>query len=309
MKSEEEVRKFFDTELHDILLQLEEYRKKKIRKIRFFLYIAIIFFILFLLSVFKPNALMGIILFSVLYSLVFANETLKKMRTTLQRNFKSLVMPKLLEYLFQKFDYIPNQRIARSTLIDSQLLSDKISAVEGEDFMRFKLGETGIMFCETRVYTLDKRSGPIFEGIFLVASFNKYFNSQTVLLPRRRVSFLQKIIPYKIFDTFKEIELEDVDFNKEFVVYSTDQVESRYILSTTLMSRLLAYKYKVNREISFSFVNDKMFCAIPNYINLFEPALFESFFDFAFMQKSYEAIKLYTDVVDDLNLNLRIWNR
>ena len=103
--------------------------------------------------------------------------------------------------------------------------------------------------------------------------------------------------------------MDDVDFNEEFAVYSTDQVESRYILSPSLMSRILSYKQKVNRKISVSFVNDKMFCAIPNYINLFEPALFESFFDFTFIQKSYEAIKLYTDIVDDLNLNLRIWTK
>jgi hypothetical protein len=52
-----------------------------------------------------------------------------------------------------------------------------------------------------------------------------------------------------------------------------------------------------------------MFCAIPNYDNLFEPAIFNSFLNFDFMLKSYDALRLYTDIVDDLNLNLRIWTK
>jgi hypothetical protein len=52
-----------------------------------------------------------------------------------------------------------------------------------------------------------------------------------------------------------------------------------------------------------------MFCTIPNYDNLFEPALFNSFYDFEFMEKSFHALKLYTHIVEDLNLNLRIWTK
>jgi len=165
------------------------------------------------------------------------------------------------------------------------------------------------MFCETTIFRYNKSDGPVFHGVFLVASFNKHFKSETIILPRSKVSFLSKIIKYKIFDIFKVIKLEDVAFNKEFTVYSTDQVESRYILSTSFMQRLLSYRQKLKRKISISFAHDKMFLTIPHYINLFEPALFESFFDFAFIQKSYEAIKLYTDIVEDLHLNLRVWNK
>jgi hypothetical protein len=309
MKSEAEVRKFFATELHDALFPLEEYRKKKIRKIRTYCYIALVFVIPLVFVIIQQwGVLVGFFIFAILFSLGLAYETLGKMQDALQEKFKSGALPRLLEYLFHQFTYNPNQRIARSTLIESQLISDEITVIEGEDFMRFKLGETGIMFCETIVYRKNKSDGPIFHGVFLVASFNKHFKSQTIILPRSKVSILSKIIKYKIFDIFKVIKLEDADFNREFTVYSTDQVEARYILSPSLMSRILFYKQKVNRKISFSFVHDKMFCTIPNYINLFEPALFNSFYDFAFIQKSYEALKHYTDIVEDLNLNLRIWN-
>jgi hypothetical protein len=254
----------------------------------------------------------GLLILGVLATMLgvgFAYETLEKMKIVLQRHFKSEVLPRLLEYLFHQFDYIPNQRIAKSVLTESQLISDEITMVEGEDFMRFKHGETGIMFCETTVFRKDKSDGPIFQGVFLVAAFNKYFQHQTVVLPKSKVSLLNKIIDYESIAGFYKIKLEDVDFNREFAVYSTNQVEARYVLSTSLMSRILTYKQKVNRKISLSFVNNKMFCAIPNYVNLFEPAIFESFFEFKYFRKSYEALKLYNEIVDDLNLNLRIWTK
>jgi hypothetical protein len=165
------------------------------------------------------------------------------------------------------------------------------------------------MFCETIVYRLNRSDGAAFQGVFLVASFNKKFTSQTVVLPRSSVSLLNKLWQREVFDNFQMVKLEDNQFNKEFSVYSTDQVESRYLLSVALMSRMLSYKQKIKRKISFSFVDDKMFCAIPNHDNLFEPAIFNSFLDFGFMLKSYNALKFYTDIVSDLNLNLRIWTK
>ncbi|HEY4788900.1 MAG TPA: DUF3137 domain-containing protein, partial [Bacteroidales bacterium] len=246
IKTDVEVHEFFKNELHESLLPLENFRLKKVNKIRNYLIVAAILIIPVI-----PGILMRIpllIVFSGFVLAIFlgsAYQTLEKMKLVLQRNFKSDVLPKLLEFMFHEFDYIPNQRIARSTLTDSLLISDEITTVEGEDFMRFRLGETGIMFCETTVFRLNKSDGPIFKGVFLVASFNKHFSSQTVVLPRNKVSLLGSIFKHKIFDIFHEIKLEDPDFTKEFIVFSTDQVDSRYILTTSLMNRILTYKEKV----------------------------------------------------------------
>jgi hypothetical protein len=75
-----------------------------------------------------------------------AYETLEKMKIVLQRRFKSGALPRLLGFIFTHFEYISNQKIARSILIKSQLISDEISQVDGEDFMRFKFNNTGSCF-------------------------------------------------------------------------------------------------------------------------------------------------------------------
>lgn len=310
MKTEAEVLAFFRNELRESLDPLENLRLKKVRKIKNLLVAASFVAIILISSAIwlNPPLLAGSI-FTIMTLLGASYETLEKMKITLQRHYKSDILPKVLEFIFHQFEYIPNQRIAKSVLTESQLISDEITFVEGEDFMRFKHGETAIMFCETIVYRLNKSDGPIFQGIFLVSTFNKHFQHQTVVLPRKKVSFLAKLMKVETFTDFREIKLEDVDFAREFAVYSTDQIEARYILTTSLMSRMLGYKQKIGREISFSFVNEKMFCTVPNYVNLFEPAIFESFFDFGYFEKSYNALRYYNEIVDDLNLNLRIWTK
>ena len=40
----------------------------------------------------------------------------------------------------------------------------------------------------------------------------------------------------------ERVQLEDVRFTNEFLVYSTDQVEARYAISTAMMEKILAFK-------------------------------------------------------------------
>ena len=47
------------------------------------------------------------------------------------------------------------------------------------------------------------------------------------------------------------IKMEDVAFERGVVVYGDDQIEARYILSTSLMERILAYKKKAIVQCAF----------------------------------------------------------
>ena len=70
----------------------------------------------------------------------------------------------------------------------------------------------------------------------------------------------------------------------------------------------MEYQRKTKRSISFSFVDNKLYCTIPQYNDLFEPTLFKPF-NFEFVMENYTPLKLYTDLVEDLNLNLQIWSK
>ncbi|NJO69374.1 MAG: DUF3137 domain-containing protein [Bacteroidetes bacterium] len=196
--------------------------------------------------------------------------------------YKPKILPKILSYLFDDFNYLPQQRIARSVIQNSRIMQFPISKIEGEDYMWFRLGETAIHFSEVQLLGDASQHG--FNGIFISATFNKSFTSETVVLPNNfRLRTKKKLAQH--FNDFKIVKLEDKDFNREFIVLSTDQIESRYILSTSMMARMLDYKNKTGKPVSFSFTGNLLHCAVPNALNLFEPPLFESFYNFQLFQK------------------------
>ena len=306
MKSEAELKFFFSTKLRPALEPMEQYRIEKVRKIKNNLYTALPCSLFVVLGIISGQP--GLILFfcfPLAYFLGLAFQKFLKMSTPLTKHFKNQILPELLSFLFDDYGYVANQKIAKSVLEKSMLFPNYIAIVRGEDYMQFKLGATKIMFCETEV--LVSREHVIFRGIFISASFNKSFTSKTFVLPSKVSSFYHNI-KKQLLNNFHRVKLEDTEFSKEFLVLSTDQVEARYILTPGLMKRLLDYKRKTKKGISFSFVDNHLYCAIPNYINLFEPAIFEPF-DFDFIKRNYNPLKLYTDLVEDLNLNLRIWSK
>ena len=105
------------------------------------------------------------------------------------------------------------------------------------------------------------------------------------------------------------VKLEDPEFEKHFVVYSKDQIEARYILSTSLMRRIVDFKKKTKKDIHLSFVGSKVYVAISYVRDLFEPRVFQTLLSFEPIQQYFEDLSLAIGIVDDLNLNTRIWTK
>jgi hypothetical protein len=308
MDKSSHLKTFFENELKDRLVPLENYRKKRLLLFTRYLFIAasitLVLIICALLSV--PGFIIALCSTIVALIIGFGWESLITTNQNLRKEYKLKILPRIIELINPEFEYIPRQKIANSVFAKSLLFPDKISSVDGEDFMRFKVGQADIMFCEATVYGYDP---PIqmFDGIFISTKFNKPLSGRTLIFPKKTTSFFRKI-KFNILGSTFIVKLEDPEFEKEFLVLSEDQIEARYILTTSLMQRILDYRRKLKTQIAFSFITNRMYCIIPNSKNLFEPALFNSFLDYEFILESYEPIKLYTDIVDDLNLNLRIWS-
>ena len=61
------------------------------------------------------------------------------------------------------------------------------------------------------------------------------------------------------FSRLKHTTLEDVVFEKKFDVFTDDEVEARYLLTTTFMERLTNIKTAFNaKNISCAFYQDKL---------------------------------------------------
>ena len=107
-----------------------------------------------------------------------------------------------------------------------------------------------------------------FRGMFCWLSFKKALNGHTVILTNNQSTKINRYFSSN-FKAEEKINLEDPRFNNQFIVYSTDQVEARYVLSIALMERIVALKEKFNQPIILSFQNKEMFLAVENENGIF----------------------------------------
>lgn len=315
---------FYTTEL---LLELEilEKRRKKIKLwfylifwVGYFLY-AVNIYILSLGIEALPTFLFAISIIFAMFGwfyipIVAVNNRIQSFRK-LRVIYKKRIMFKILDFMFDDYEYIPRQKLSYKVLNNSNLLMHNrfniSESTMGEDYLKCVFGNSIIQFSEMNVYKFRLIKSTIsFKGLFISASFNKNLNYRTIVLSKSKTSYLTRLslAIKEALNNGHVITLENSEFNNNFLVYGEDQVEARYVLSSSFMEKLLAYKEKINSNIAFSFVNNRMYAAIHTSKNHFEPNFSKPLTDFEEVLKHYTHFKIFTEIVQDLELQLRLWN-
>jgi hypothetical protein len=160
---------------------------------------------------------------------------------------------------------------------------------------------------------VQTRYTTIFKGVFMVADFHKHFHGTTRVLPDTTESLfgsLGKMLQgFKPFSSEELVYLEDPDFEKQFVVYSTDQIEARYILSTSMARRILELRHRWDDDVRLSFVGSDVYVAISHGRDLFEPKLQRGTLSRDELTRMVSEVAVCFGLVDHLNLNTRIWSK
>ncbi|MFH0861999.1 MAG: DUF3137 domain-containing protein [Candidatus Altiarchaeota archaeon] len=240
-----------------------------------------------------------------------------------RKDYKDQVVGKVVKFIDEGLEYRPSQGIETSAYHDSKIFLTHVDRYHSEDFISGTVGKTKVEFSEVHAeYKTEYRDSKghrhtqwhtIFRGIFFVADFNKDFKGLTLVVP----DTAQKLFGSLVGSFFQShsigrpdlVKMEDPEFEKLFVVYGNDQVEARYILSPSLMQRLVEYKKKTGKTLHFSFNKSQVYVAIPYNKDLFEPRIFRTLMDYDEVKGYFEDLKLVTSIVDELNLNTRIWSK
>ncbi len=133
-----------------------------------------------------------------------------------------------------------------------------------------------------------------YRGMFCWLNFKKSLNGHTVILTNNQSTKLNRYFSSS-FKEEEKIELEDPRFTDQFIVYGTDQVEARYVLSTALMERIVALKEKFNQSILLSFQDKQMYLAVENKHGLF-----------SFPAGKLDTIKIVEELANDIKTALQI---
>ncbi|RIV31489.1 DUF3137 domain-containing protein [Flagellimonas lutimaris] len=121
------------------------------------------------------------------------------------------------------------------------------------------------------------------------------------------MGYLAKTIQSINISSNQLVNLEDTEFENEFVVYSSDQIEARYVMSTSLMQRITRLKKKIGKAIMLSFKNNKLYFAVYHPYGFLRLNESKNLITSNALELLYEDIVKAIGIVEDLNLNTKIW--
>lgn len=313
MKNRRKLLEFFQSELTPALDALEIERKSVVKKV---LLIALVLAGVVSWIFFKYSASFAF------FWLIFALFTLLAIKIYIAKsyvlNFKKEIIKQIISFIDPTLIYLPLSHVSKQSFAESQIFKRPPDVLKGDDYVSGQIGVTKVEFSELHAQYISKSSRgkknkvTLFKGLFFSADFNKHFRGKTFVLPdvsERVLGRVGTMIQELNSQHGELVKLEDVEFEKRFVVYADDQIEARYILSPALMERIKGIQTKTNKRIALSFVGSKINIAIPYSKDLFEPTLFRTIKKFKSIADYFEELVMMIELVEDLNLNTRIWTK
>lgn len=326
MRSIEELEEFYQQDLVYDLQEIDVIRKKIVKLLlTVFTVLLAVSGASFLLAYFdivkesdQSILIIGNIIL-IIAGVVYAVLNIRKYRY--KTIFKQKIIKPIVQFISDDLRYYPKRKVSQQDFKNSRLFLKRIDRYKGDDFVEGKIDKTVFHFSEIhakyKTTSTDSKGNKktkwhtIFKGLFFVADFNKAFEGSTVLMPNYfggGFSFIKKLAG--VTRREKMISLQDPEFTENFNCYSDDDIKARYILSPALMHRINQFKENYpDNPVFISFVDGRIYVAIKYKKDLFEPSYFSSVVRFEKVQEYFEDIKFAVDIVEELNLNTRIWSK
>ena len=261
------------------------------------------FFIFFLtLTILVMTVVVPIWLAYILINHSFANKIKKECMPEILKNFKNI------KWLKQK-PIITNDEIQDSELFgvfNSRINDDGFSGKYKNT--NFKVQEISLLNEASSVR--NKMIWPVFDGVIIIVESNKYIKNKTIVTTKNDINtrnsnpllwitilliiygtyiifetpiaiiatvfiiglvILYSIHEKKTKEKLSKITLEDPEFNKKYNMYSSDQIEGRYLVTTAFMERFKNMHTAFgSNKAKCAFFDDKIMFSISTTKNLFE---------------------------------------
>jgi hypothetical protein len=261
------------------------------------------------------------LLFPILAGLIAAGIAYSSKAQEYRGTYKLLIVDRVVQIVGSELRYLPKNHISESEY-DASRLFRSADRFNGEDLVQGRVGATQLQFSEIHAeYKTTNSKGQtswhtIFDGVLFIADFNKHFNGMTIVKPDnaerllgRLGQSLQAFGDRIDFDNRELVKLEDPEFEKMFAVSSTDQIEARYILSPSMMRRLLELRARHGNELHISFITNRVYLALPQNRDLFEPPSMRTPLTVDAVRRIIADLQSVLCIVEELDLNTRIWSK
>lgn len=288
------------------LEELEKLRKDARNKVLFgiliTLVVAVILFITFPVGGVFALVIGGIITFFI------SKKAIRKFTL----GFKDAYVLKSLEGIFDDLDYKPELGISRETIASTEMMhmGDTYSS---NDYIHAKYKDVDFVQADVHIQeerqTRDSNGNTtthyvtLFKGRWMIFDFNKEFRANIQV--RQKGFGNAKVNNWfkKKEEKYKKVQLEDVEFNKDYKVFAQSQHEAFYVLTPSLMNRIKTLNSGLKGKVLLCFVNNKLHVGLQNNKDSFEHSIFKKINEQQVIELISSDIKVITSFVDELNLD------
>lgn len=290
-------------DFQEILNQLEVQRKLIMKRIQYSIVISLI--IMAISFIFGQEGLIFGAIISVIISFGLIFDSVNKYKLL----FKSKFMPLVIAKTGMDLKYEYKSGIAEDVVMQSKLFR-RPDRYFCEDLMYGTFEDvsflTSDVHMQERHVTTDSKGHrqvhyeTFFLGRWFIYDFNKEFNG---IIQVREDGFFAGP---KWGLNVSKIMMEDVEFNKKFKTYATNQHDAFYVLTPTLLENIKKLESSYPGRIYFSFIGSQLHIAVYNSKNAFEPPIWSPI-DERFIDAQVADILILKDIVNELKLNRKIF--
>jgi Protein of unknown function (DUF3137) len=220
--------------------------------------------------------------------------------------FKHEVAAEVFKIVCPTATYSPFDGIAKEVVAEPGLFNAR-GGQSSDDRVRGTIGQTPFEAADVSLsYSTGGKNNTrivVFRGLFFHLDFNKRLSGATLIDPRSAAGTT-------IGDRsdLVEVELENPTFAQQFRVWTSDEVEARYILTPSMMERILALSTRSQKPVHLAFKNHRAFLGVNYGRALFEPGIRDSTSAAAIHEMAAQ-FGLAEGIVEELDLNTRIWTK
>ncbi len=213
------------------------------------------------------------------------------------QSFKKSIVEKIVHFVNQDLIYEPQKYISPDLFMASGIFRASPSEYWGDDYVSGTIGNLSLAFSEVNAQQrMGQNHVTIFKGLFFVIDCHRSFAGETYILPDLAQGSFGKQLG-KLFQSWNTkrgqvISINKAEFEKYFVVYSSDPEAARDILSAPLINRILDYRKSYPRAVYFSFFKNMIFIGLSHPKSIFEPNVYKTLFDFNMITNYYEDFQL-----------------
>lgn len=308
--SKEEIKLLFEKKIKPRIAGLELDRAKTVRKIWLYCGSTAAVCGLIAFNFFQDNldtaTVFTVVLVATLYTIIVAGFV---------RRFKKEVIKEVFNGLIPGCSYDPGSCVRHQTFQQSRLVNRTYDDYRGEDLVRGKLGDMSIEFSEVEAIVIHRGSKGrkteeiIYQGIFFAFTLPVNLRQDTLILADQAEKLLGRNIG-RFFQKnsartgYELVQVESVEFEKHYVVYSNDQIKSRVLLKPMVLNNLAMFKRKNKQVIDISIRDNMLYLCIKTNKNHFEPKIFGELVSFKDIREIYDLMMLVRDLQEDLELDV-----